>query len=337
MVGVSQAVGIKLGYTLVFVAVLLVLRWVTRAVIHRFIAGHGRESARFWARQITNLATAAVFIAGVLSIWFDNPSKLVTGLGLFSAGLAFALQQVITSIAGYLLILRGDVFTIGDRIVMGGVRGDVIALGFIRTTILEMGKPSGADPHADPDIWVRARQYTGRIVTVANSAVFTDPVYNYTRDFPYLWEEIAVPVTYESDRQRAEQIMLAAAQTHGVDMTRVASEEIERMRRRYIMPATDLEPAVFMRLTDNWVELTVRFAVPALGIRKAKSDMSREILTKFDEAGIKVASSTYDVVGLPQIRLRMDQPAQPYPEAAQRTDGPTSAPSAPVPKNSQAT
>lgn len=310
MVGFSADVGVKLGYTAALVLVLFALRWLVHRAVNGLLQGK-RESLRFWTRQAVNVATAVVFIAVLLSIWFDNPSRLVTGLGLFSAGVAFALQQVITSIAGYLLILRGDVFSIGDRIVMGGVRGDVIGLGFIRTTILEMGKPGAGPDDTGTDSWVRARQYTGRIVTVANSTVFSDPVYNYTRDFPFLWDELVIPVPYDADRDRAEQILLDAARRHGVDFAAVGSDVLDRMRRRYFMPTTDFEPTVFYGLTDNWLELTIRFVAPAHGIRKVKSDMSREILAAFDDAGIQIASATYDIVGFPPIRV--EHAPEPYP------------------------
>ena len=97
--------------------------------------------------------------------------------------LAFALQQVITSIAGYFVILRGNTFIVGDRITMGGVRGDVMRLGFIQTTIMEMGQPPSVQG-ASPAMWVHSRQFTGRIVTVSNAKIFADMVFNYTRDFP---------------------------------------------------------------------------------------------------------------------------------------------------------
>ena len=117
---------------------------------------------------------------GLVSVWFDDPTRLATALGLVTAGLAFALQRVITALAGYIVILRGKTFNVGDRITMGGVRGDVIALGFIQTTIMEMGQPPAVQ-NADPAMWVRARQYTGRVVTVTNDKIFTEPVYNYSR------------------------------------------------------------------------------------------------------------------------------------------------------------
>ena len=122
-----------------------------------------------------------LLLLGLASIWFDDPTRLTTALGLVTAGLAFALQRVVTALAGYVLILRGKTFNVGDRIVMGGVRGDVIALGFIQTTIMEMGQPPPVQ-NADPAMWVQGRQYTGRIVTVSNAKMFDEPVFNYTRE-----------------------------------------------------------------------------------------------------------------------------------------------------------
>jgi small-conductance mechanosensitive channel len=86
---------------------------------------------------------------------------------------------------------------------MGGVRGDVIALSFMQTTILEMGQPPPVQSDS-PAMWVRSRQYTGRIVTVSNSKVFDEPVYNYTREFPFIWDEIVLPIRYQDDRARIE-------------------------------------------------------------------------------------------------------------------------------------
>nr|WP_246733484.1 mechanosensitive ion channel domain-containing protein [Methylobacterium sp. BTF04] len=156
---------------------------------------HASLQTKFWTRQGISLLAAVLLILGLLSIWFNDPSRLATAFGLMSAGLAFALQQVVTSLAGYFVILRGATFTVGDRISMGGVRGDVLRLGFIQTTIMEMGQPPSVQG-ADPAMWVKSRQFTGRIVTVSNAKIFSEPVFNYTRDFPFIWEEMAIPVTY---------------------------------------------------------------------------------------------------------------------------------------------
>jgi small-conductance mechanosensitive channel len=186
---------------------------------------------------------------------------------------------------------------------MGGVRGDVIRLSFIQTTIMEMGQPPAIESQADPAMWVRSRQYTGRIVTVTNDKLFDEPVYNYTREFPYIWEEIRVPIPYRADRDRAEQVLLAAADRHTVRVRDLSTEMLAELERRYAMKAPEMGPRVYYRLTDNWLELTVRFIVEDHGMRAIKDAMSREILRELDRAGIGIASATFDIVGLPRVHL----------------------------------
>ena len=157
-VGVNPQNGRRLLLSLAFVAVVLAASWVLRKLAG-LLTGAGKGTplqVKFWARQGISLLAAVVLILGLLSIWFSDPTRLATALGLVSAGLAFALQQVVTSIAGYFVILRGSTFTVGDRITMGGVRGDVIRLGFIQTTIMEMGQPPSVQG-AEPAMWVRTR------------------------------------------------------------------------------------------------------------------------------------------------------------------------------------
>lgn len=185
---------------------------------------------------------------------------------------------------------------------MAGVRGDVIALDFIKTTIMEIGQPPSYT-NADASTWVRSRQYTGRVVTVTNDKVFSEPIYNYTRDFPYLWEEMSLPIPYAADRGRAEQIILEVARRHNLLAGALTESEQEEMERLFAVAVDDLEPRVYYRLTDNWLELTVRFFAKERGVRAVKDAMSRSILQAFDEAGIGIASATVEIVGLPALRV----------------------------------
>ena len=299
--------------TLAVFIVVIVLRTVLIALSRLIIRGTRNETTRFWTRQAINLFTTLLLVVGLLSIWFDDPTRLATALGLVSAGLVFALQKVVTAIAGYFVILRGSNFTVGDRITMGGVRGDVVALGFIQTTIMEMGQPPAVEG-AQPPMWVRSRQYTGRVVTVSNARIFDEPVYNYTRDFPYLWEEITIPISYTADRHRAEGILLEAARRHTVEISELSKEALETMRRRYFVQSMSMEPKVYWRITDDWLELTVRFIVHERGIRDLKDAASRDILAGLDEAGIGIASATLDIVGLPPLRHENVVPAATEPD-----------------------
>lgn len=303
-VGFNAENGQKLLLTIILVIIILLLQRLAKICTRKLLRGQRNERLRFWVRQIINLVSAAILLFSLISIWFDDPARLATALGLVTAGLAFALQRVITALAGYFVILRGNTFNVGDRITMGGVRGDVLALDFIQTTIMEMGQPASIAASAAPAMWVKSRQFTGRIVTVTNDKIFDEPVYNYTRDFPYLWEEISIPITYTADRQRAEQILLECADRYTVKINEMSQEAWDNMQNRYSIQEVDLTPKVYYRLTDNWLELTIRFVVREHGIRDLKDAMSREILTLLDQAEIGIASATFDIVGFPKLEIK---------------------------------
>jgi small-conductance mechanosensitive channel len=303
-VGVNAENGRKLLLSLIFIAIVVVIRIALRALVGRFVGKSfdATTQLRFWTRQGISLLAAVVLVLGLLSIWFNDPTRLATAFGLVSAGVAFALQRVITSLAGYLVILRGNTFTVGDRISMGGVRGDVMRLGFVQTTIMEMGQPPSVQG-SDPAMWVRSRQFTGRIVTVSNSQIFSEPVYNYSRDFPFIWEEMVIPITYQADRAYVERTLIEAARLHATDPDTMVGDAKAHLQTTFGVEPIELQPRVYWRITDNWMELTVRFIVGTHQIRGAKDAMTRHIIGRLDEAGIGIASATYDIVGLPPLRV----------------------------------
>jgi small-conductance mechanosensitive channel len=302
LIGVNEESAQKLVLSLAAIAAIFALRaiavWLVRVLTGR--PHNGR--AVFWTRQGASVAAAILVGLALLSIWFDDPQRLTTGLGIFGAGLAFALQRVITALAGYVVIMRGNTFTVGDRITMGGVRGDVIALTFMQTKIMEMGQPPAVQG-ADPAMWVRSRQFTGRIVTVTNDKVFDEPVYNYTREFPFVWEEITIPIPYRADRQRAETIVLEAVHAHAEALDRRSDPVRSALEKRYFIDLDDTTPRVFYRLTDNWLELTVRFVVRDHGMREIKDAIARTVLARFEADGIEIASATFEVARLPALRV----------------------------------
>lgn len=307
-VGVTEQNGKRLLLSILFIAVVVLLRHGLRALFLQFAKGDSVRSrqARFWTAQGLNLLAALVIVFGLMSIWFDDPARLATALGLFSAGLAFALQRVVTAIAGYVVILRGNNFTVGDRISMGGVRGDVLALGFTQTTLMEMGVAPGSD--AGPSVWVKSRQFTGRIVTVSNAKIFDEPVYNYTRDFPFIWEEMTVTVRYEDDRAAVERIMLEAARRYAVDPKAISADVASTLERRFDLHRLDFEPKVYYRLTSNWLELSLRFMARDHGTRVIKDQITRDILAEFDKCGLRIASMPFRIVEFPQLAVGRSLP-----------------------------
>jgi small-conductance mechanosensitive channel len=309
LVGLNAENGRKLLFTIIFLTVVWLVSHALRRLARGLARGRTGKRVEFWTNQVIQLVTAVIQIIGVLSIWFNNPTRLATFLGLFSAGIAFALQKVITALAAYFVLLRGRTFNVGDRIKMGGVRGDVIALGFIQTTIMEMGQPPDTQSE-DPGMWVMARQYTGRLVTVTNDKIFDEPVYNYSRELPFIWEEIRVGISYTADRARAEQILLDIAKRHTVKIEEISAQQLHAMESWYSMCPSDLGPRVYWRTTDNWLELALRFITRESGVREVKSDMTRDLVAEFDAAGLDIAAGTYEIVGMPPLQVKVSSAEQ---------------------------
>jgi len=303
LVGLTPENGAKLLLTLAAIAAAWVAGRAFRAAARALLRGRNDVRARFWSGQAIHLALTALLLLFLVSVWFDQPGRIVLAGGMVAAGLAVALRRVITAVSGYFVILSSRVFTVGDRIGIGEVRGDVVALGFTRTTLMEMGQPQPLD-RKEPAIWVGGRQYTGRVVTVTNDRIFTDPVFNYTREFPFLWEEIRVPVPYRDDADAAERILLDAVRRHAVKLEEIGVEAQEELKRRYAVAGPELEPRVFRRITSSWLEVTVRFITRDHGIRELKDAVTRDVLAEFRRSGIEVASATVDVVGLPRLAIR---------------------------------
>jgi small-conductance mechanosensitive channel len=293
----------KLLLSLAFIAVALLASWAIRSFLQLLAGSRSGTRFQFWAKQGVSLIVAAILVLGIMSIWFDSPARLAGVIGLIGAGVAFALQRVITAVAGYFVILRGKTFNVGDRIVMGGVRGDVINLSFMQTQIMEMGQPPSVENGADPAMWVKSRQFTGRIVTVTNDKIFDEPVYNYTHEFPYIWDEISLPVRYSDDRAEAERILLESTHKHALCCATLGEEEAERLHERFGIDLGELDPRIFWRLTDNWLEMTVRFLVRDHGVRIIKDKISRDVLPALDKAEIGIASATYEIVGVPPLTI----------------------------------
>ncbi|TFH21425.1 MAG: mechanosensitive ion channel family protein [Acidimicrobiales bacterium] len=214
-------------------------------------------------------------------------------------GKPFAMSEVIGALAGWFNIVSGSICKVGDRVQVGGVRGDVIDITPLRTKVMEIGSDTGEAT------WVRGRVYTGRIVAISNKMTFTEPVFNYSASFDFLWEEVAIPVAYRDDRQQAAQIMREEAVR--VSTAAEAETAIADMVHRYPVARTEVEPRVFVNATDNYVEISARLVVPVRTSRRMKDEFTRRVLERFTAAGIAVASPTQDLT----LRPAESEPSPP--------------------------
>ncbi len=183
-------------------AVIVVAATVLGVVAGRLLSRHADDRYRnYHTRKIVHYVVVVIALIGLGILWRPFAGQLGLLLGLIAAGLVVALQGVIGAVAGWFNIISGGVFKAGDRVEFGGVRGDVIDIQPMRTKLMEIGSNVG------DDTWVKGRQYTGRIVSVSNSATFEGPVFNYSVAFDFLWEEVTIPIAYQDDWRTAERIL----------------------------------------------------------------------------------------------------------------------------------
>jgi small-conductance mechanosensitive channel len=188
-------------------------------------------------------------------------------------------------VAGWFLILIRRPFEVGDRIELGGVKGDVIDIRLFQTSMLEIGN------------WVGADQSTGRIVNVPNSAIFKKENFNYSRGFEFIWNEIKVIVTFESDWKRAEEIMMSHAVEHAEEMENVIKRKIDIMAQSYMIRYDKFRPIVYVDIKDSGVELSLRYLTEARDRRATHDELCRYILSDFEkEESVNFAYTTYRIV-----------------------------------------
>jgi small-conductance mechanosensitive channel len=222
-----------------------------------------------WRKNISYLLTfIAVMVIG--RIWFEGIGSLATFLGLLSAGIAIALREPLTDLAGWLFILSQKTFAVGDRIQVGGIQGDVIDIRAMKFTLLEIGN------------WVDADQSTGRVVHLPNHRIFNSDIFNYTADFEFIWNEIGITVTFESDWRKAKGIIQQVADESLKDFAKTAEKEIRKATQSYLIHFNYLTPNVYTSVVPNGVRLTLRYLTHPRTRRSTTQTVWEQLLDRFN-------------------------------------------------------
>jgi len=274
---------------------ILIIWVVIKAVQRNFISKLKDSNQRYKTKKISSFA-GYLFSIIIITIVFSNKlGGLTIALGVAGAGIAFALQEIIASFAGWLAILFGGFYKTGDRVQLGGIKGDVMDIGILRTTIMEVGQ------------WVDGDLYNGRIVLIANSFVFKEPVFNYSGDFPFLWDEIKIPIQYGSNYAKAKVLFVEIAKKTVGDLTDKSQQQWNLLQKKFMLENAQSEPMVSIIATDNWVEFTLRYVVNFRKRRFIKSELFTQILTEVEKTNgeIKFASATFHLVETPEIKVKI--------------------------------
>lgn len=265
-IGLSAALQDRLLATLLVVGSLWLIQRVILALAYRRAQD---PWLRYRWRKSVNYLTLLVGLVLIGRIWVEGVGSLATFLGLFAAGLAVALKDLVANLAGWAFIVWSRPFDVGDRIQVGAYAGDVIDLHLFQFTLNEIGN------------WVDADQSSGRIVHVPNGTVLSQPVANYDKGFRYIWSEIPVTITFESNWKKAKGILESIAGRHAEQLTEQVEKDLLEASRRYLIAYTKLTPIVYVRVADHGIRLTLRYLIRARFRRGSENAIWQDVLDAF--------------------------------------------------------
>ena len=264
--GVSRAVQLNIIYSLVALVGLWVLRHFSLKLIYKHVKDV--RDKYYWKNGIRNTYTVLLIVI-IGAIWINTVHSLATYLGLATAGFAIALQAPIANLAGWLFILLRRPFEVGDRIQVGEHAGDVIDIRFFQFTLNEIGN------------WVDADQSTGRVIHIPNGVVFSAPQANYNQGFTHIWHEIGVMITYESNWEKAKEILNSILKEHTEHLTKAAAMRLTEASKKFMIFYSNLTPIVYTSVKDSGVMLTMRYLCNPKKRRGTAHSIWEDVLRQF--------------------------------------------------------
>lgn len=264
--GLSPATQDHLGATL---AVVLIL-WLVRRIIIGMVWSRTHDARiRYRWQKATAYVAWVLGVVLVARIWVGLFENVGTVVGLAGAGVAIALKDVLTDVAGWAYLFWRRPFKVGDRIQIGANAGDVIDIRLFHFTLNEIGN------------WVQADQSTGRIIHVPNTRVLTEVVANYSEGFEYIWNEIPVVVTLESDWEKAKKILTDIVTRDSAEIVRAAEESVRASTRKFMIFYHTLTPIVYTSVNDNGIVLTARYLCEPRRRRNTEQTIWEDVLRAF--------------------------------------------------------
>lgn len=254
--------------TIVVILVLWFIRSLTLRVVNKNV--DNKRTVYKWRKNLT-YTSAFIGIILVFQIWFSALGDLSTYLGLLSAGIAIALKDPVTDLAAWLFVIWRKPFDVGDRIEIGKSKGDVIDIRPFKFTILEIGN------------WVDADQSTGRVIHIPNHTVFSEHLANYTSDFQFIWNEIGIMVTFESDWKKAKEILSEIAAEESHDFIEQAKQQIKKAAKSYLIEYRYLTPIVYTDVKDSGVMLSIRYLTDPRRRRGSAQAIWEHALNEFEK------------------------------------------------------
>jgi len=254
------------------------IRTIITAVIiffvFSFILGQLKKALLKRARKKKQISNVEIFsrilkylfmlilILFIVFTYAGSWAGLGLSVGLLTAALGWALQKPITGIAGWIMVVTKRPFEIGDRVIIGDVKGDVKDITLTHIYLQETGGR------------VSSEEKSGRTILVPNSIIFEKNIINYTLDNEFILDEVVVVVTYESNIDKAEKLSL---------------EAVKKITKSFAKK-TGKKPYVRTYFTPRGMKLNVRYFAPTQSLQEISSKITREIYNSIRKArGVSIA------------------------------------------------
>jgi len=265
--GLSYELQLKILESGLVIIIIVLLR----ILISKLIIGKVTDiKVRYQWQKISLYLSVFLIIVFLINIWLKIFGSMATFFGLISAGIAIALKDPLVNMVAWFFIIIRQPFKVGDRVQIGENAGDVIDIRLFQFSINETGN------------WVDADQSTGRIIHIPNGIVFTEPQASYTAGFQYIWNEIPVLITFESDWKKAKQILSEIVNHHGLLISENAEDQVKEAAKKFLIFYTKLTPIVYTSVKDSGVMLTLRFMCDPRKRRSISEIIWEDILDRFE-------------------------------------------------------
>src|SRR5271167_1768946 len=265
---IGRLVSLPLAVKLLAAVLGIVVIHVTFRSLEKRLPRHfSRGDARYRVRKFVIFLGYVIGILFMAILFGDRLGRLSFTLGIAGAGVAVALQEVIVGIAGWIAIGVGKLYGVGDRIQIGDTKGEVIDTSPLRTTLMETGHGVSGD------------LYSGRIASIPNGAVIKGPTFNYSQGFRFVWDEIKVRFTLDSDHVFAREMLLQIASESVSDYVAKTEQSWEHVTDDFRIANLRREPTVTLVVVDGgYVEFTVSYIVDYLKRTVTKDQLFTRIL-----------------------------------------------------------
>lgn len=280
-------------YLVWIILIFLIIAWVRRLLKKRL----PDSTLRYKSQKGIEIIGYFLVVLITITYFTGNIKDFGLAIGLLTAGITITLQELILSIAGSFYIFFVRVYKPGDRIEINGIKGDVIDIDSIYTTMMEIGQ------------WVTSDNYSGRIVKLSNAFVFKGPVYNYSQDFPFVWDEFNLPIRYGSDTELAKEIVIAVAKEKLSDYVTESISKWKGVVDKYYIEDAQVNPSLAITMTDNWIQFNLRYIVDYKKRRYTKHLLNEEIGKRIEQTNgkVKLASATFEIVNIPTVNIKADK------------------------------